>query len=984
MSKRRFLFLVILIMCGMLPGGIEAAHPMQANLVNHLSPPMIDSPIYPCARVVVVRGYTVGATVSIYANDTELLAQGTPWYPWWVFRLNRPVQPGDILTAQQTLDNDTSYPTRNPVEVGSIPPEIDDWRTPPILMPPIYACQQQVSVRDLLQGAFVELFTTNGALDLTGRGDTAFTMTSIGTRELIEGEQLVAQQSMCDRQFVSPLSQTETVLRVPSTIPDPKINTAALYPGSTIIDVYDLVTGAVVDIMADGTRIGGGIAPGSHVAFPVTPPVQTRNTYTATQALCETMATSAPEYPSLTLPEPVLLEPICEGASTVVLSDTVLNALLKIYVEGGSRPQQVGQGSGTGGSTTLALGDTIFLQAGEAVVATQEIGSLLTQSAAVRVSPITARPVVTVENGLGFFAAEAGEQPITGPVFLRGAFTTASFGPTFRVVFCGSEAESATVDILFPGDRGQETIQLTALGAGHFWGGWNWHHSGWSAAGDIPVGEYRAVFRLDGQQVASRAFYVIFDPAEVTASARFAFNETGIWFGTGYGSSRALTYALHPDDNRVFSRAISAVAGETDMWTAATKMAQFEHNMFGYDLNYHGNDVVNLIEHETTTQCADDANMLTALLRAVGIPAHPVTADAALENGGASWTFDTWVEARLPGPAGEQWYALHSHQSSSAQGPVIRTTAGNSWGEATKSANDVIIMANQNWIATEVADGVADLRFGYNTPCKEPSQIFDYQATWVDNISNPPQGYWSRSHWECSPPLQPQIFIEVDRDSYAVGDPLIISIHISNEDRDDLEGLLEVRLTGDDTLSMQPADLELTAFEVEVRIPAGERFSERFEYELPLDLPTDYEYTIEASFRDERVRLPFLIQTRYAAELLIPDVLGMGEPAEVVLVLENLTEEPIYEILAELVTPVGVAIPDGEITQTLGTLEPGNRTAFVWRIVPESPSEVAAFVVEIRTYNGGNTRLWAGREVLGHDPLGTTAAPSLPASVPER
>lgn len=975
MFKRLLPLLIVLAICGVLATRIEATPLTQDNLVDYLSPPMIDSPVYPCAQVVAVRGYTVGATIKIYANDTELLAESAPWYPWWVFRLNRPVEPGDVLTAQQTLNGATSYPTREPVVVGSIPPQIDDWRTPPILVPPLYTCQQQVPVRDLLQGAFVEVFTTNGAMDLIGRGDTAFTATSIGVRELVQGEPLVAQQSMCEHQFVSPISQPETVQPIPAQLPEPKINPAALYPGSTIVDVYNLLTGSVVEIMADGSRIGGGVAPASHVAFPVTPPVSGREAYTATQALCEIMASSPPEYPSLELPSPALVQPICAGASTVSLSENVLNALIKIYVEGATRPEQIGQGSGVGGSMILALGDARYLSAGETVYATQEIGSLLTRSDPVLVSSAMARPVVTVENGLGFFTAESGEQPIPGPVFLRGSFTTASYGPVFRIVFCGNETNSASVDIVFPGDHGEETVQLTALGGGHFMGGWNWQHTGWSTSGDIPVGEYQAIFRLDGQQIASRVFYVIFDPAEVAGPARFSFNETGIWFGTGSGSSRALTYALHPDDNRVFSRAIGAVAGETDMWAAATAMAQFEHGMFGYDLSWHGQDVINLIENETITQCADDANMLTALLRAVGIPAHPTTADAALENGGASWTFDTWVEALLPGQAGTKWYALHSHQTSSAKGPEERATAGTSWGEVTKSANDLVIMANGTWLAAEVADGIPDVRFGYDTPCSEPSQTLDYQASWVDNISNPPQGYWSRNHWECSPPRQPEIFIDLDREAYTVGDTMIITVNIPNEEREDLDGLLELRLVGDDLVSMAPADLELTAFEMNVRIPSGERLVERFEYELPLDLPVDYEYTIEATFLDKRLREPFVVQARYAAELLMPEVLTMGEPFELVLVMENTTEEPVYEITAELAVPIGMAILEEGPIQTLGTLEPGNRAAFVWRIMPQSPSEVAAFEAAIRTYNGGHTRLWAGREVLGGSPLDTVSVP---------
>ena len=141
---------------------------------------------------------------------------------------------------------------------------------------------------------------------------------------------------------------------------------------------------------------------------------------------------------------------------------------------------------------------------------------------------------------------------------------------------------------------------------------------------------------------------VIFNPADVGGPDRFSFNETGVWFGAGFNASRALVYHLHPDDARVFQKARVAAEGQTDPQQAAIKVAAAEESLFGYSLNYHSNDVLEMLTSFNEAQCADDANILTSMLRAIGIPAHPATADAALETKAANWTFDTWTEFLVP------------------------------------------------------------------------------------------------------------------------------------------------------------------------------------------------------------------------------------------------------------------------------------------------------------------------------------------------
>ena len=187
---------------------------------------------------------------------------------------------------------------------------------------------------------------------------------------------------------------------------------------------------------------------------------------------------------------------------------------------------------------------------------------------------------------------------------------------------CGAERIDLTIE---RPAMGSFSVKLVEGPGGHYTGIWDWSSTSGTASTSIMVGKHIARFTVAGSLGTwskELPFFVIFDPAEVSAPQRFTFDHTGVWFGTGNGSLRALSYALHLSDNRVFGWAMDVIGGQTDSWKAAELLIQAEHQKFKYDEGYHGADVLQLLEHHTEAQCADDANMLTALLRASGIPAH--------------------------------------------------------------------------------------------------------------------------------------------------------------------------------------------------------------------------------------------------------------------------------------------------------------------------------------------------------------------------
>jgi hypothetical protein len=377
---------------------------------------------------------------------------------------------------------------------------------------------------------------------------------------------------------------------------------------------------------------------------------------TATQQLCGNVSVpSAPQTPAAQLTAPIVVGPICAGAHYVLVRGTVVNATVVVLRNG----TPVGYGGAAPGDVLLELGTGETLHSGDSVTAVQYMGSTLSSppSNAVIVVRRLSQPAVEILGGHPFFLAKGEEKPIDGPVFPRGLGP----GPGIRMQACCSGV--AKVRILDPSGNVIAEPELTELYPGYFTASWPWVSSaGWPVPAGVPVGRYTVVAHADCvEQEASAFFYVIFDPAEVGGPARFSFDATAVWFGTGPNTVRGLHYYLHPSDARVFQLALNAVSGMTSAFAAADRLALAEEKLFSYSLDYHTNDVVDLITNFSEAQCADDACCLTAMLRAMGIPAHPVTADAGVETGAANWTFDTWVEFLASDAGAVEWRIFQRH-----------------------------------------------------------------------------------------------------------------------------------------------------------------------------------------------------------------------------------------------------------------------------------------------------------------------------------
>jgi hypothetical protein len=618
---------------------------------------------------------------------------------------------------------------------------------------------------------------------------------------------------------------------------------------------------------------------------------------------------------------------------------------------------------------------------------------------------LSAAPGVQIEGGYGFFKPEGDEQSISGPVFLRGGDQ-----PTFRTKL---SATAVTVDVFAPSTSAGLTLvkSLSLQKSGNQWAGkWDWTSSSWSNSEQIPVGAFVARFKPAAGATYELPFYVVFNPQEVGVSASHAFTldkqrgEYALWFasdsttigGKVYGRDWVIEYALHPDDNRIFGQTIGLIAGQTSTSAAAQKVldwlepqkgtakcvcAQYSGGKCvkvkaepvgdpssGYRWRYttcaSSKDVLTLLMRtDQMAQCADSAGLCVAMLRSIGIPAHPVTADAAVEYGTATWGFDTWVEARFKGGSGTQWYAAHPHEGYAW---TTRATAG-TWGVASEQDNDIVFMADDTWPITVVPYSLA-AQFGYGTPCKQPEQTFATLVSWVEHLcqSNPTGGgYWSKGHWECSPPQGSDIVIQTDQPNYQVGDTAHITVSIHNPSDAPLVGELNVDLAIDQLLTKQFPDSTLTISSNEISVPPGESVDIALDYELPGSLSSFDSHLIVARVDEEQTLLPFGIEPLYQAQFTVPAKVYSGDVFTAQLIVVNNGGQQIESILVELKVPFGVEVTEGAPTQTIGSVEPGEEASLIWNLVAGTPSELAVIEAEIVSWNGGGSLEIQDVDILG-------------------
>jgi hypothetical protein len=932
---------------------------LESTSDPELSPPEILPGVYDGTEVVGVRHFFPNAEIVIYANDVEV-GRGSFWYPDWGFKVDR-LKAGDSITATQTYNGKTSAPTRDPVTVENIPDPVtvenipnefydeEENLKPPTIEPPIYDCQQIVAVKDKVRGAIAEVFLEDSPDEFLGRGWTHYGWTPVRTRVLLDGEELKTMQYIgSEESFFS--QPTMKVQPKPSRLSAPYVVKKYAIADHNLVGLCGLVKGAFVRIYSNGNKIGSGLAAASSQLFGVSPRLIEDEEITATQALCEIIS---PQSPPLKvhnkLPIPKIDDILCVGGDRIRICNTVPGASLFIFIN----DIQAGGGGATPGCTTLYLGNDIVLKTGDNVYVTQMVGNIETKSSTIVVSDCMQVPECEITNGIPFFEPEENDDAIPGPVYFRNTLP----GPKFKVALCCGK--DAKVTIYDPWGEFVKSIDLVEIYSGHFEETWDWSPLNEEP---IPVGIYTAKFSttdyLNDPSEDEKKFFVIFNPREVGELNSSAFvlgrkSETAVWFGPKIGCSRAWDYNLHLDDNRIFGRAIKEINGEIDQYSACQKLMSYEDGLFNYAENTDTADVIDLLG-EKVAQCADDACMMTALLRSVGIPSHPVTADAGSEYEKAHWYFDTWSEAKMNGPYGIRWYALHTHGS--LQGPTARSIAG-SWSEAKRNKNDVIIFAGEDW--EEDSFYKVNVKWGWND-CKppQPTQMLTKEP-WVGHICcSGPDVYWNVGHWVCNDIIEPNtkqvnISITLDKQEYYVGEIMVVNVTIDNPTGESISSDLNVHIVTHNPIYKKTPDRVLKEVDIPLTVESYGSETVLVRYEIPLTVSSSNYFIVNATFADGYAYTPFEILPLFEYETSLPDYIKEDDNFSAMLEVYNPFETSIYNIYATLKIPFEVESYD-EIQTLLidenfsGTFPPSGWSTDFWK--KSNTSEAGGVVPEARVY----------------------------------
>ena len=618
---------------------------------------------------------------------------------------------------------------------------------------------------------------------------------------------------------------------------------------------------------------------------------------------------------------------------------------------------------------------------------------LALKAAANDFSPVSGKPGITVPPNITItlsghdssFERDASvESPIDAQVFLRNKKLTA------LITNCST---SMTASIRM-GSVIIANLTLSSTSSGK--------KAEWMIPAGAKVGEY-SIRVTCGSITESKKFYVVFNPAEVGNFEQFSYkSEVAVWFDCPYSErTRANIYQLHPDDQRVFGRAIQAIQGFTDIKQAAEKLMTTEAALFDYGLTRRASDVISLLGMipssgpKAKAQCADDAALLVAMMRSVGICAYTVTTDADETNN--SWSFDTWVEYLAPASPSPKRWVLHPHEYPTMTSQE-RSTFGSTRNVAKKNVNDIIVMADVPLgpIPPAITNLSSDVCFTRKS-CLEPDQALHGVNTntakpaWVTELC---EFYWgaTSSHWACSGNQDLNITARVatvSNSNIKWIDPSLLEADFIFDSTELIYGApfqaefavmepnsmlpananLTIRLIAGDPRSKIIVDSVLDFYQAQIQLNPDKTFSKTFNLNLPTSLAADYEMIyLEAFLSGGGVPYPDTLILAME-ELILPKPLSVRVSADSNLVrcsqytlqvaLHNTGSKAINDIEVGIETPYAL-IPEHKETLKIPVMAPNEKKTLQFKYCTDAVLQGGAVEVNVVSKNGGSRKDYVG------------------------
>ena len=319
-----------------------------------ISPPILKTPLYACAEVVIVLSFLPHADLEFEIDGASFTEPGEfPEPDGQAFPLPSPLLAGQQVRARQHHDGRTSDWT----DFFEVRDHTQDYPAgpprPQIVPAPVHECGSRTGVANLLTGCHVWI-NANGAE--RGRVEGAKEHQGVNVNpDFGRPEDVQAFASLCDDP--SPGSVIHPTQVPPSPLPTPSVDQT--YDSQEQIRIVGLVNGARFNLVRNGTDLGWWRTWGGRHLVGLAP-LAPGDTLEVKQRLClsdpDSGTGTTTTEPCSSLPAPKV-GPVQDGDEVVTVTEQVPGAVIKVY--GGLVKIGEGTGSLIGLIRPVAHGETL-------------------------------------------------------------------------------------------------------------------------------------------------------------------------------------------------------------------------------------------------------------------------------------------------------------------------------------------------------------------------------------------------------------------------------------------------------------------------------------------------------------------------------------------------------------------------------------------------------------------------------------------------
>jgi hypothetical protein len=351
-----------------------------------LSTPLIDEPVFTCAKLVLISGCLPNAEVTIFAVAMDMLfsssvligtSQASSTSPQVYEIDDTKITVGTKLYVIQkmTQSDGSQQESPQPSDDGTNIPYITVQNALSVEAPhidaPLVECALCIRVKGILPGAMVEVSAsvrqTLGEppklrTKIIGQTPTFSSDTDVSIEPLKVGQTIDSRQWLCDQNNTSAPSLAVSVSLVPkhdkTFLQIPEIS-EPIFPCQEYIGVTNCLPGAQIELFVNNEPDVGATGCATTPTTVIWPSNQLRegDTLQVQQTLCDGELVSELSPPdvkvvsSQLLPQPGIISPLYEGDTIISLQATVSGEI--VTIEGND--QQIGMGGSGGSETTLSM-----------------------------------------------------------------------------------------------------------------------------------------------------------------------------------------------------------------------------------------------------------------------------------------------------------------------------------------------------------------------------------------------------------------------------------------------------------------------------------------------------------------------------------------------------------------------------------------------------------------------------------------------------